>query len=33
MSVPIFHYIQVQLYEYYEMQTMEKKEAIVWGNR
>ena len=33
MSVPTFHYIQVQLYEYYEMQTMEKKEAIVWGNR
>ncbi|KAK3595063.1 hypothetical protein CHS0354_043159 [Potamilus streckersoni] len=33
MSVPTFHYIQVQLFSYYEMIMMEKKEAIIWGNR
>ncbi|XP_053408285.1 protein timeless homolog isoform X2 [Mercenaria mercenaria] len=33
MSVQAFHYIQVQLFQYYEMQQMEKKEAIVWGKR
>ncbi|XP_052253148.1 protein timeless homolog [Dreissena polymorpha] len=33
MSVQAFHYIQVQLFSYYEMQMMEKKEAIVWGKR
>jgi len=33
MSVQAFHYIQVQLFTYYEMQQMEKKEAIVWGKR
>ncbi|KAL4229318.1 hypothetical protein ACF0H5_012360 [Mactra antiquata] len=33
LSVQAFHYIQVQLFQYYEMQQMEKKEAIVWGKR
>ncbi|XP_021358144.1 protein timeless homolog [Mizuhopecten yessoensis] len=33
MSVQTFHYIQVQMIQYYEMQMMEKKEAIVWGKR
>ncbi|XP_052803681.1 protein timeless homolog isoform X2 [Mya arenaria] len=33
MSVQTFHYIQVQLFQYYEMITMEKKEAISWGKR
>ncbi|XP_033732500.1 protein timeless homolog isoform X2 [Pecten maximus] len=33
MSVQAFHYIQVQMIQYYEMQMMEKKEAIVWGKR
>ncbi|XP_060068073.1 protein timeless homolog [Ylistrum balloti] len=33
LSVQAFHYIQVQMIQYYEMQMMEKKEAIVWGKR
>ena len=33
MSVPTFHYIQVQLYQYYEMVMMEKKEAKIWAKR
>lgn len=33
MSVPTFHYIQVQLFQYYEMIMMEKKEAKVWAKR
>lgn len=33
MSVPTFHYIQVQLFQYYEMIVMEKKEAKVWAKR
>ncbi|XP_061179569.1 protein timeless homolog [Saccostrea echinata] len=33
MSVPTFHYIQVQLFQYYEMIMMEKKEAKTWAKR
>ncbi|XP_022340668.2 protein timeless homolog [Crassostrea virginica] len=33
MSVPTFHYIQVQLFQYYEMIMMEKKEAKIWAKR
>ncbi|XP_063423277.1 protein timeless homolog isoform X3 [Mytilus trossulus] len=33
MSVQTFHYIQVQLFQYYEMIMMEKKEAVIWAKR
>ncbi|KAL5009791.1 hypothetical protein ScPMuIL_012096 [Solemya velum] len=33
LSVPTFHYIQVQLFNYYEMAMTDKKEAKVWGKR
>lgn len=33
LNVPTFHYIQVNLFNYYEMILTEKKEAIVWARR
>ena len=33
LNVPTFHYIQVNLFNYYEMILTEKKEAVVWARR